>query len=170
LFDLVQEVQVAANNKLGERSVLKLPDAQQVFRKSLQYIINVLVIYIILVLAIGLIRILYGMKAFLDSQPIGQSFNTVVTDILTFLVIIELFRSFIEYFESHRFRLHTMVNPAIVFVIRELIVKLYGQESIPWQTLLAFGFVILSLGVVRALAVQFSPGEEKAEDPLLFKS
>ena len=143
---------------------MKLPNAQQVFRKSLQYIINVLVIYIIMVLAIGLIRTLYGIRVFLDSQPLGQSFNGVVTDILTFLVIIELFRSFIEYFEAHRFRLHTMVNPAIVFVIRELIVKLYGQEGVSWQTLMAFGFVILCLGAVRALAVQFSPEEDKAED------
>ncbi len=143
---------------------MKLPDAQQVFRKSLQYIISVLVIYIIMVLAIGLVRTLYGIRAFLDSQPLGQSFNGVVTDILTFLVIIELFRSFIEYFEAHRFRLHTMVNPAIVFVIRELIVKLYGQEGVSWQTLMAFGFVILCLGAVRALAVQFSPEEDKAED------
>ena len=143
---------------------MKLPDAQQIFRKSLQYIINVLVVYIIMVLAVGLIRTLYGIRAFFDSQPIGQSFNSVVTDILTFLVIIELFRSFIEYFESHRFRLHTMVNPAIVFVLRELIVKLYGQDGISWQTLLAFGFVILCLGVVRALAVQFSPEEDKVEN------
>lgn len=140
---------------------MELPDAQQIFRKSLQYIINVLVVYIIMVLTVGLIRTLYGIRAFLDSQAIGQSFNAVVTDILTFLVIIELFRSFIEFFEAHRFKLHTMINPAIVFVIRELIVKLYGQEIILWQTLLAFGFVILCLGVVRALAVQFSPQEDK---------
>jgi len=156
--------------KKRRRTILKLPNAQQVFRKSLQYIINVLVIYIIMVLAIGLIRTLYGIRVFLDSQPLGQSFNGVVTDILTFLVIIELFRSFIEYFEAHRFRLHTMVNPAIVFVLRELIVKLYGQESIPWQTLMAFGFVILCLGAVRALAVHFSPEEDRAEDSSAGKS
>jgi len=49
---------------------LKIPDTQQVFRKSLQYIINVLVIYIIIVLAIGLIRTLYGVSAFLGDVPI----------------------------------------------------------------------------------------------------
>lgn len=57
-----------------------------------------------------------------------------------------------------------MVNPAIVFVIRELIVKLYGQEGVQWQTLMAFGFVILCLGAVRAMAVHFSPEEDKGED------
>lgn len=139
---------------------MELPDAQSIFRKSLQYIINILAIYIILVLAVGLIKTIYGIRVFWDVQGIGQSFDIVVTDILTFLVIIELFRSFLEYFEAHRFKLHTMVNPAIVFVIRELIVKLYGQEDIPWQTLMAFGFVILCLGAVRALAVKFSPREK----------
>ncbi|HIJ42249.1 MAG TPA: hypothetical protein HPP90_14425 [Deltaproteobacteria bacterium] len=29
-----------------------------------------------------------------------------------------------EYFEAHKFRLNTMIDPAIVFVIREFIVKL----------------------------------------------
>lgn len=118
--------------------------------------------YIILVLGIGLIRILCGITVFFNKQPISYSLNIAVTDILTFLVIIELFRSFVEYFEAHRFRLHTMINPAIVFVIRELIVKLYGHEDISWQTLLGFGLLILCLGIVRSLAVQFSPEEEKS--------
>lgn len=139
---------------------MQLPGAELIFRKSLQYIINILAFYIILVLAIGFVKTIYGIRVFWDVQGIAQSFDIVVTDILTFLVIIELFRSFLEYFEAHRFKLHTMVNPAIVFVIRELIVKLYGQKNMPWQTLTAFGFVILCLGAVRALAVKFSPREK----------
>ena len=145
-------------------TLLKLLSSQNIFRISLQWIVNILIIYIILVLVIGLAKTLYGMKIFLDGQLIGQSFNKVVTDILSFLVIIELFRGFIEYFEAHRFRLHTLVSPSIVFMLRELIIKLYSHENIPYQTLAAFGFVILCLGVVRALAVHFSPGDDKHED------
>jgi uncharacterized membrane protein (DUF373 family) len=120
-----------------------------------------LIVFIIIILAIGLVRTLYGIRAFIKTESLAYSFNTVVTDILTFLVIIELFRSFIDYFEVHRFRLHTMIDPAIVFVIRELIVKLYDKAGLQWDSLLAFGFLILSLGAVRTLAVQFSPGEDK---------
>ena len=140
---------------------MKFPQPAHIFSKSLQYIIGVLIVYITFVLSIGLITTLAGITTFVDGQSIGESFNSVVADILTFLVIIELFRTFIEYFEAHRFKLHTMVNPGLVFVIRELIVKLYGKESIPWQSLMAFACVILSLGLVRALAVHFSPGEDK---------
>jgi len=135
-------------------------EPQVIFRKFMQCIINVLVVYIILVLSIGLIRTLCGIKNFFINMPIGQTFNIVVTEILTFLVIIELFRSFIDYFEAHRFRLNTMIDPAIMFVIRELIVKLYDQEGLSWQGLSSFGFLIVCLGVVRTLAVRFSPGED----------
>ena len=141
---------------------MKIGNPQSVFRKAIQYIINILVIYIILVLVIGLFRILSGIKLFLDNQPIAYALNAAVTDILTFLVIIELFRSFVEYFEAYRFRLHTMISPAIVFVIRELIVKLYSHENVTWDTLLGFGLLILCLGIVRSLAVEFSPEEEKS--------
>lgn len=141
--------------------MLRLPDTQFIFRKSMQYIVKILIVFIILVLAIGLVRTLIGMKTILVDNPLGQAFDSVVTNVLTFLVIIELFRSFIEYFEVHRFRLNTMIDPAIVFVIRELIVKLYDTRQLEWQTLMALGFVVICLGVVRTLAVTFSPDEDK---------
>ena len=147
------------------KSVFKIHKPQFIFRKFLQYIVNVLIIFIILVLTIGLIRTLYCVKNFFESQPIGHTFNIVVTDILTFLVIIELFRSFIEYFEVQRFRLYTMIDPAIVFVIRELIMKLYDQQNLGWQIFFGFGFLIICLGAVRTLAVKFSPGEEGSSIP-----
>ena len=145
----------------GIENYLKIPDTQLVFRKSLQYVVKILMVFIILVLGIGLIKLIYGMTTILVSQSLGQAFNTIVTDILSFLVIIELFRSFIDYFDVHRFRLNTMIDPAIIFVIREIIVKLYNTEHIQWQIPMALGFVVICLGVVRTLAVQFSPDEDK---------
>jgi uncharacterized membrane protein (DUF373 family) len=139
---------------------MKIPDAQVLFNKSLKVIVIILTMFIIMVLAVGLLQTLYEIKAFLFKRPIGQSFSVIVVNILTFLVIIELFRSFIAYFEVHRFRLSTMIDPAIVFVIRELIVKLYGEHDLGWQNIAAFGFLLLCLGIIRSLAVKFSPGDD----------
>ncbi len=135
----------------------KLLEPQKIFRKSLQYIVNILILYIILILCIGLAKTVYEMKILLNSKPIGQTFAIVVTDILTFLVIIELFKSFIEYFESHRFRLHSMMDPAIIFVVRELIITLYNLLELVGQLLIGFGVLILCLGLVRTMAVHLSP-------------
>jgi uncharacterized membrane protein (DUF373 family) len=139
---------------------MKIPDTQVIFGKSLQGIIIILTLFIIAVLVVGLLQTLYEIKEFLFKRPIGQSFNISVVDILTFLVIIELFRGFIAYFEVHRFRLSTMIDPAIVFVIRELIVKLYGKDDLGWQNITAFGFLLLCLGIIRSFAVKFSPGDD----------
>lgn len=129
-----------------------------VFNRSLQHIVNILIVYIVAVLAIGLVRTLFSIRTLFSWGPMGGAFAGVVAEILNFLVIIELFRSFIEYFKDHRIRLHSMLDPAIVIVIRELIVSLYRGHGMNGTTIAGFSLLILSLGVVRSLAVHFSPG------------
>jgi uncharacterized membrane protein (DUF373 family) len=142
---------------------MKLPTMNSVFNLAIKVIVIILTVFIIAVLFVGLFHTVWGIKEFLFTKSIGQSFNIIVVNILTFLVIIELFRSFVVYFETHRFRLNTMIDPAIIFVIRELIVKLYGEQNISSETIVAFGFLLLCLGIIRSLAVKYSPHDETVE-------
>ena len=139
---------------------MKMPNAHDLFVQSIRFIVIVLTLFIIVVLLVGLFQTVREIKDFLFTGSVGHSFNVIVVDILTFLVIIELFRSFITYFEMHRFRLSTMIDPAIVFVIREMIVKLYGHQDLAWQSIAAFGFLLLCLGIIRSLAVKYSPSDD----------
>jgi uncharacterized membrane protein (DUF373 family) len=142
---------------------MKIPTMHDVFNLAIKIIVIILTVFIIAVLVVGLFQTIWEIKEFLFTKSIGQSFNVIVVNILTFLVIIELFRSFVVYFEMHRFRLNTMIDPAIVFVIRELIVKLYGEQNMSWETITAFGFLLLCLGIIRSLAVKYSPSDEMGE-------
>ncbi len=137
-------------------SFFKRVNIEEYFRKSLEIIINILIIFIIVVLIIGLFRTLYSAKELL-SGDFTNGFNKIITHILSFLVIIEIFRTFIEFFKSKRFRLHSMMDPFIIFVVRELMIILYTHKSIEWIKLLGFSCLILSLGIVRTLAVIYSP-------------
>ncbi len=139
-----------------------------VFNLAIKVIVIILTVFIVVVLVVGLFNTILEIKEFLFTKSIGQSFNVIVVDILTFLVIIELFRSFIVYFETHRFRLNTMIDPAIIFVIRELIVKLYGEQNVSYEVILAFGFLLLCLGIIRSLAIKYSPSDEKSENKILY--
>jgi uncharacterized membrane protein (DUF373 family) len=133
------------------------------FQISLKWIINILILYIILVLAVGLGKTLFSATDLLDGAPFNSGFSHVITDILSFLVILELFRSFIEYFKARRFRLHSMMDPFIIFVGRECLVMLYSHAQMTWQTMLGFSALILSLGAVRTLAVVFSPEDDEPQ-------
>ncbi len=130
---------------------------KEMFNTAVQYIINVLIFYIIMLLIIGLGKMLFEVHTLFNGKPIGDAFTSLVTDILTFLVIIELFRSCIEYFKAHRFRLNNMMDPAIILVIREMIVSLYKSTHLDLAELAGFSLLILSLGTVRTMAVRFSP-------------
>jgi uncharacterized membrane protein (DUF373 family) len=132
----------------------------ELFHIMVGYIINVLIVYIIFVLMAGLLKVLYPLNVLFDQYLFKLDLSHTVTDILTFLVMIELFRSFIEYLKVKRIRLHSMIDPAIIFIIRELIVMLYSQTAPVGSTLIGFAVLLLALGSVRTMAVIFSPKED----------
>ena len=130
------------------------------FHMMVGYIINILIVYIIFVLMAGLLKVLYPLNVLFDQYLFKLDLSHTVTDILTFLVMIELFRSFIEYLKVKRIRLHSMIDPAIIFIIRELIVMLYSHTPLVGGTLIGFAVLLLALGTVRTMAVIFSPKED----------
>ena len=139
----------------------KMRNIEESFQLALKLIINTLIIFIIIVLVIGFGKTVYSIKSLFQIDNFANGFNHVITDILSFLVILELFRNFIDFFKSKRFRLHSMMDPFIIFIIRELIVILYTHEKIIWQNLIGFSTLIISLGTIRTLAVIFTPESEK---------
>ena len=134
---------------------------EKIFKISLRVIINTLIVFIIIVLILGLAKTIYSIKKLIPIEHFTNGFNHIITDILSFLVILELFRSFVEYFKSKRFRLHSMMDPFIIFVVRELLVILYTHEKVVWQNIIGFAILVLSLGIVRTLAVIYTPESEK---------
>ncbi len=150
--------------KLVERfSANETLTIQRMFDKALSLIINVIILFIIVILVIGLVKTLYATKNLLNSESLSFGLSHIVADILSFLVMVELFRSFIEYFKAGRIRLHTMIDPSIIFIVRELIVKLYMHQELSGNVLISFGILLLSLGVIRTLAILVSPDDEKYE-------
>jgi len=135
---------------------IKLPDTATVFGRSVELIVNILIIYTIVILLIGLVQTIAGIKILLAAASFSEGFTLVVSDLLTFMVIIELFKGFVDFFKAKRFSLHNMLDPAILFVIRELIVALY-REHYDWATMLGFSALILAMGLCRTLAIRFSP-------------
>jgi len=138
-------------------SFIKNMSIEDLFKIALKIIINTLVIFIILMLVLGLAKTVYSIKELLPIEHFADGFNHIITDILSFSVILELFRSFIEYFKAERFRLHSMMDPFIIFVVREVIIILYTHEGIKWQNIIGFAILVLSLGIVRTLAIIYTP-------------
>jgi len=87
------------------------------------------------------------------------SFKLIVK-VLNLLIIYEIFLTLTSAFELHRIKLTYVVDTAIIFFIRELIVVVFSQKEVSPMVALTFGGVILSLGVLRFISVRYSPQKD----------
>lgn len=71
-------------------------------------------------------------------------------------IVIELLRSIIEYFSVHRLKITFIIDAALVFVLREIMIGLY-EHSLETGMITALAALILVIGGIRTLAVVFSP-------------
>lgn len=130
------------------------------FRKTVDILIKMMIPLVILTLMMGIARIILDLRAVFTSPTIAAGFDLMVTNILSMFVIVELLRSIIEYFELHRLRITFITDAAIVFVLREIMIGLY-QHSLASRDIVALAVLILIIGVLRTLAIVFSPKQSK---------
>jgi len=69
----------------------------------------------------------------------------------------------VDYFEWERVRIHVLLDAGAIFVLRELIIKLYTHEyaglEVVWWSL-----AILTLMAARTLAVRWPPPDHCEEE------
>lgn len=132
----------------------------QHFRKVIEILIKLMIPLVIIALMMGIARIILDLRVVFGSPTIAAGFDLMVTNILSMFVVIELLRSIIEYFEVHRLKITFIIDAAIVFVLREIMIGLYGH-TLAYMDIIALAVLILIIGCMRTLAIIFSPEKVK---------
>ncbi|MGD1861547.1 MAG: phosphate-starvation-inducible PsiE family protein [Leptolyngbyaceae cyanobacterium] len=111
---------------------------------------------IIICLCIGLFSfmVLQLREMVLSLLPPLQ-FQTVTSDILFLLILVELFRLLIIYLQEHRVSIGVAVEVSIVSVLREIIVR--GVLETPWIQVLVACIFLLVLGALLIIRVWIPP-------------
>lgn len=125
-------------------------------RKVVDMLITLMIPLVIAALMLGIARTFLDLRVVLQSPGMGKAFDLMVSNILSTFVVVELLRSVLDYFELHRLKITYITDAAIVFVLREIMIGLYGH-SMGSREVVALAVLILVLGGVRTLAVLFSP-------------
>jgi uncharacterized membrane protein (DUF373 family) len=135
--------------------------ANRVFRTAVDWIVKLLVPLAIVALMMGMARVVLDLWNVWRSPSISAGFDLLVTDILSMFVVIELLKSLVEYFEIHRLKITFILDAALVFVLREVMIGLYKHEMHAAEVAALAG-LLLVMGAVRIAAVRFSPPERRA--------
>jgi uncharacterized membrane protein (DUF373 family) len=85
----------------------------------------------------------------------------LITNVLSLVIVLELVRVFVEYFEFERVRLEVLLEVGIALALRELLLLLFA-ERISGTDLFLWSLGILAMVAGRTLAVRFPPERRRA--------
>lgn len=118
------------------------------FDKTVDVVFGIILLFIIVGIAIGTVQLFITTWKLFAFEGITGHYIDIISDVLTLYVLIELSKSLVEYFNTHKLRLTFIVDAAIVFVLREILISLFKHEIKP-EMLYAFSTFLFVLGALR---------------------
>jgi len=121
---------------------------KRAFDVAIDVVFGVILLFIILAIAIGTLQLFVSLYQLLNFKGITGHYIDFIADILTLYVLVELSRSLVEYFNTHKIRFTFIVDAALVFIIREVLIMLFKHEM-KYEMLYGFSAILLVLGALR---------------------
>ena len=123
-----------------------------VFNKVIEMVFGVILLFLIIGIIIGVAKLFLNLKDIVTVGTITGTYLKTISDVLSLFILIELSRSLVEYFDCHRLRMTFIVDAAIVFLLREIMIKLF-QDKLPVDHIYALSLLLLVLGMLRVGSV-----------------
>jgi uncharacterized membrane protein (DUF373 family) len=139
--------------------------ATRLFSRTVDVIVKLLLPVAVIALMMGIARVFLDLATVYRSPSIAAGFDLLVTDILSMFVVIELLKSIVEYFEVHRLKITFILDAAVVFLIREVMIGMY-RHTLGAAEIAALAGLLFVLGAFRIAAVRFSPARGRVAAPL----
>jgi uncharacterized membrane protein (DUF373 family) len=83
-------------------------------------------------------------------------FRDLISSVLDVFVIIELFSTFIDYVKDKRIRLYRLIDVTAVFILRDMLVKLY-RPSVSSNELLTLALLLMVMVIARSITSRLPP-------------
>ena len=122
------------------------------FDKVVDVVFGAILVFIMVGITIGTIQLCIATWQLFALEGITGKYIYIIADVLTLFVLIELSRSLVEYFDTHRLRLTLILDAAIVFVLREVLIALF-KHDIKVEMIYALSVFIGVLGTLRIFSI-----------------
>jgi len=119
-----------------------------IFDQIIDVVFSIILLFIILGIAIGSLQLFLTLWELLKFEGVTGHYIDLIADVLTLYVLVELSRSLVEYFDSNKLRLTYIIDAAIVFVIREILIMLFKHE-LKYEMIYALSALLFVLGMIR---------------------
>lgn len=128
------------------------------FEVAAKALISLVVVAIFVTILAGTAYTVYDFRL-IFSVPFHEAFRTILIDILTVLAILEILRTALAYYSYGRVKVTYIIDAVLVTTLTEILAFWY--RDIEWEKLFMALALVLSLALVRIIAIRFSPVKEK---------
>lgn len=126
--------------------------ATKIFDRAASLIFGILLLFLTIGIVIGVTHLFMQIGDLVAAADITHHYARIVSEVLTLFVLAELSRSLVSHFSEHRLRLTFIVDAGIVFVLREIMIKLFEQKILP-DDIYALSALLFVLGCLRTASV-----------------
>jgi uncharacterized membrane protein (DUF373 family) len=130
------------------------------YEMSTRAVLSLLIAAILLAIVAGVGCTLYDLRLIFQ-QDFHGAFKQIMVDLLTVLAIIEVLRTAMAYSTEGRVKVTYIIDTVIVTVLTE--VMAFWYKDIDWQEVAMTISLVLSLALIRIVAVRFSPAGVRKE-------
>ncbi|WP_231582740.1 phosphate-starvation-inducible PsiE family protein [Methanosarcina sp. MTP4] len=127
----------------------------KIFKMTIDLVTIIILYILLLALLVGVINILLDIKSILFGT-LGGGFGQIVSSVLTIFILIDLFKTFVDYREHEEIRITYVTDATILIVMREIAAGVYAQRF-DYQFILGLSILLFTLGIIRALDVKYTP-------------
>lgn len=111
-------------------------------------VFGVMLLFLTIGIIVGTGQLFFLLFDMVRAKEITMGYGDIISQVLSLFVLIELSRSLAEYFRENRLRLTFILDAAIVFVLREVMIELFEHRLVPDRTY-ALSTLLFVLGALR---------------------
>jgi len=134
---------------------MSLKKVHTLFNVTINLTFGLILLCLIAGICIGALQLVNSLVQLMQFEGVTGKYIDMIADVLTLYVLIELSRSLIEFFDSRKLRLTPILDAAIVFIVREVLIGLFKHELKP-EMIYSLSSLILVLGAIRFCSTYFN--------------
>ncbi len=126
----------------------------EVWSLAMKGVLSLVILTLLTALTGGALKTLWDIRLLLD-HSVEVVLRQIIVNTLILLAIVEVFKTTVTYFREGRVKVTFIVDTILVVMLTEVISQWFKGGD--WQALTVLCGIVLVLGIVRVMAVRWSP-------------
>ena len=140
--------------------------SRSLYENIITIVFSIILFFTTLSILIGAGRLFYRLGDVFNVGGVTGNYIYIFTDVLTLFILVELSRSIYEYITIRKLRLTLILDAAIVFILRDIMIALF-KHNINNETIYALSTLLLVLGLLRIGASYTSHLSKQASNKIV---